>query len=88
MVSFVDMPGFGDPRFNMEEIAIEIEKAFSSGQKIQICLIVTKSTDYRLSIQEVIALNAIKSFLLHIEPEGFYCWISHCDISLPDEAFI
>jgi hypothetical protein len=87
-VSFVDVPGFGDPTFNIEEIAEEIEKVFSSGQKIQICLIVTKSTDYRLSFQEIIALKAIKTFLSDIKPEGFYCWISHCDVSEPDEIFI
>jgi len=87
-VSFFDVPGFGDPTFNIEQIAKEIEKAFSSGQKINICLIVTKSTDYRLSFQEIIALKAIKTFLSDMKPEGFYCWISHCDVSKPDEAFI
>jgi hypothetical protein len=87
-VSFVDVPGFGDPTFKIEDIAREIEKAFSSGQKIQKCLIVTKSTDYRLSINEIIALNAIKTFLSDMKPDGFYCWISHCDVSKPDEAFI
>jgi hypothetical protein len=87
-VSFFDVPGFGDPTFNIEQIAKEIEKAFSSGQKINICLIVTKSTDYRLSFQEIIALKAIKTFLSDMKPDGFYCWISHCDVSKPDEAFI
>ena len=87
-ISFVDVPGFGDPTFKMEDIAQEIEKAFSSGQKIQICLIVTKSTDYRLSLNEIIALRAIKTFLSDLKPEGFYCWISHCDVSKPDEDFI
>ena len=23
-----------------------------------------------------------------MKPEGFYCWISHCDVSKPDEDFI
>jgi hypothetical protein len=87
-VSFVDVPGFGDPTFKIEDIAREIEKAFSSGQKIQICLIVTKSTDYRLSINEIIALNAIITFLSDVKPDGFYCWISYCEVSKPDETFI
>ena len=47
-IRVIDIPGFGDPDFCMVDFAKELKKNFIKGNKIDICLIITKSTDYRV----------------------------------------
>jgi hypothetical protein len=35
-----------------------------------------------------VALKAIKTIFSDIKSDGFFCWISHCDVLYPDEALI
>ena len=79
-VRVIDMPGFGDPDLSMVDFANELKKKFVSGNKIDICLIVTKSTDYRMQLQEILAMKAMKEFLLNINPRSVYCLVTHVDI--------
>jgi len=60
---FIDMPGFGDPNLPLEQFGVQIAGLFTVNDKLDAIVIVTKATDYRLSLQEMIALRAIKKFL-------------------------
>jgi predicted GTPase len=66
IIRFIDMPGFGDPNLPLEKFAQQILQSLTADDKIDAVVIVTKATDYRLSLQEMIALRAIKKFMKFI----------------------
>ena len=66
IIRFIDMPGFGDPNLPLEKFAQQILQSLTAEDKIDAVVIVTKATDYRISLQEMIALRAIKKFLKFI----------------------
>ena len=51
-------------------------------------LIVLKIFDYRASMQEVIALKAIKNFFENFSPNQVFCIITHCDRDQPDDEVV
>ncbi|TNV76544.1 hypothetical protein FGO68_gene1542 [Halteria grandinella] len=64
------------------EIKAEIQ---SSDSTFDVALIVIKIFDFRASVQEVIALKAIKNFFELFSPKKVFCIITHCDCAAPDE---
>ena len=49
-VRVVDMPRLGDPDLPLSGFVSEIKQKLAKNNKVDICLIVTRSTDYRLSL--------------------------------------
>jgi hypothetical protein len=44
---------------------------------------VIRITDYRASVNEIIACRAMKEFLENLTPEHIFCCITHCDYNIP-----
>ncbi len=51
-------------------------------------MIVIKIFDYRASVQEVIALKAIKNFFDNFTPRQVFCIVTHCDLEVPSEEVL
>ena len=87
-VKVIDSAGFGDPTLSIKDIVKLFKKFFSSKDKIDIIVFVTKSTDSRLTLQERTTLISLKKFMTIIKPDSFFCLFSHTDVKLPNEDFI
>jgi hypothetical protein len=74
------MPGFGDPDLAMSDYAKKLISMFKKKKRIDACIIVTKATDLRLSVQEIITMKAIKKFILDVDPDEIYTVFTHCDL--------
>jgi hypothetical protein len=49
-----------------------------------VCIIVIKSTDDVIDIDQITALLAIKEFIKRLNPKFVFLFITHCDIKIPD----
>jgi hypothetical protein len=87
-VKVIDTAGFGDPTLSIKDIVKLFKKFFSSKDKIDIIVFVTKSTDSRLTLQERATLISLKKFMTIIKPDSFFCLFSHADVKMPNEDFI
>lgn len=79
-VKVIDTAGFGDPTLSIKDLVKEFKKVFSSNDKIDILIFVTRSTDSRLTLQERTTLISLKKFMIKIKPDSFFCLISHSDL--------
>jgi hypothetical protein len=51
-------------------------------------LMVIKSTDYRMTIEQILVAKAMKKFLENLKPICTFLIITHCDEKQPDAVFI
>jgi hypothetical protein len=79
-IKVYDVPGVGDIELPLSEIIEEISKKIGSYQVFDAALLVIKSTDYRESIQDIIAAKALMNFLVNFSPDRVFLVITHCDI--------
>ena len=83
-VKVFDIPGIGDHNMELTKVTDEI-RAKCGTQKFDACIIVVKATDYRVTIQEVLALKCMREFLTGFSAQRVFCVITHCDKHKPDE---
>jgi len=79
-VKVIETAGFGDPTLSVKDQVKQFKKVFSSKDKIDILIFVTRSTDVRVTLQERTTLTSLKKFMTVIKPDSFYFLISHSDI--------
>lgn len=79
-VKVIDTAGFADPTLSIKDLVKQFKKVFSSKDKIDILIFVTRSTDNRLTLQERTTLISLKKFMTIIKPDSFFCLITHTDI--------
>jgi septin family protein len=80
LLKVIDLPGFGDHSINLKTMVWQLKNQFSPSERIDVCIIVTKAIDYRITLQELTALSAIKNFLGSVKPDSIFCCITHCDL--------
>ena len=83
-VKVFDIPGIGDTNLELTKITDEIRVKCGT-QKFDACIIVVKATDYRVTLQEVLALKCMREFLVGFSAQRVFCVITHCDKFKPDE---
>ena len=79
-IKVIETGGFGDPTLSMRDQAKEFKRVFSSKDKIDILIFVTRSTDVRVTLQERTTLTSLKRFMTKIKPDSFFFLISHSDV--------
>ncbi|TNV72682.1 hypothetical protein FGO68_gene346 [Halteria grandinella] len=85
-IQVFDAPGVGDMELSLLNIVADIKASIQSNETtFDAAIIVIKIFDYRASVQEVIALRAIKNFFENFSPNQVFCIITHCDCAAPDE---
>ena len=67
---------------------LDIKIAIGHEQTIDAILLVIKSTDYRISVQETIAIKACVKFFTNFSPKHVFLVITHCDQQMPTDEFI
>ncbi|TNV80944.1 hypothetical protein FGO68_gene1750 [Halteria grandinella] len=88
-IQVFDAPGVGDMELSLINIVADIKASIQSNETtFDAALIVIKIFDYRASVQEVIALKAIKNFFENFSPNQVFCIITHCDCQAPDESTV
>lgn len=86
MLQVFDAPGVGDLELSLLQIVADIKnKIVQKQETFDAALMVIKLFDYRASVQEVIALKAIKNFFDNFQPSQVFCVITHCDKERPDD---
>lgn len=70
------------------QIVADIKGSIGHQTTFDAALIVIKLFDYRATVQEVIALKAIKNFFANFSPHQVFCIVTHCDLQTPDDAII
>ena len=83
-----DAPGVGDFNIPMGKIIENIMDSVGSKQWFDAALIVIRSTDYRLSVQEMIAIKAIAKLLIDHQPQNIFLIITHCDLQYPSDDLV
>ena len=88
MLRVYDAPGVGDFNIPMGDIIQNIMQTVGSKQCFDAALIVVRSTDYRLSVQEMIAIKAIAKLLIDHKPQNIFLIITHCDKQYPSDDLV
>lgn len=89
LIQLFDAPGVGDMELSLYNIVEDIRRSIQSKDTtFDAALIVIKIFDYRATVQEVIALKAIKNFFENFSPKQVFCIITHCDCAEPDQETI
>lgn len=83
-----DAPGVGDMELSLDQIVADIKSSIGSQTKFDAALIVIKVFDYRATVQEIIALKAIKNFFTNFSPKQIFMVVTHCDLHQPNELVI
>ncbi|CDW72080.1 UNKNOWN [Stylonychia lemnae] len=83
-----DGPGVGDFKICLDQIVLDIKLKIGHSQTFDGALIVIKSTDYRISVQETMAIKATVKFFSNFSPKHVFLIITHCDIESPTDDFI
>jgi hypothetical protein len=65
---------------SLKAIVDDIKSNIGHQEKFDAAIIIIRITDYRASINEVIACRAIKEFLENLTPQHIFCLITHCDL--------
>jgi len=79
----------GDIKLPIVRILSDIKESIGFKQNIDAALIVVKSTDYRESPQEIIAIKTISKMIDNSKPDNTYLILTHCDKNdKPLEDFI
>lgn len=55
-VKVFDIPGIGDPELPLADWVNEVKTKISTSEKIDMALIVLKAQDYRITLEEIMAL--------------------------------
>jgi hypothetical protein len=55
---------------------------------IDAALIVLKSTDYRMDIQQTIAIKMVGKYFENFDARKVFLVLTHCDIERPTDEFI
>lgn len=84
-VSVIDTPGLADPKIPVDTIIAKIKSKCGTNATFDAAILVLKSTDYRITIQQVISLKAISKLLENFKPKKIFAVFSHCDISNPSQ---
>jgi hypothetical protein len=72
----------------LRAIVDDISENIGTQEKFDAAIIVIKITDYRLTMNEIMALNAIKNFFENFEPSQVFCIVTHVDMGMPDPEVI
>jgi GTP-binding protein EngB required for normal cell division len=83
-----DAPGVGDFELTLDQIILDIKLSIGHDQGIDCALVVIQSTDYRITVQETIAIKAITKFFSNFSPKNVFLVITHCDQLNPSDSFI
>jgi len=51
-------------------------------------LMVIKSTDFRMNVEQIVVAKAMKKFLENLAPKSTFLCVTHCDESPPKPTFI
>lgn len=51
-------------------------------------LMVIKSTDFRMNVEQIVVAKAMKKFLENLAPKSTFLCLTHCDESPPKPTFI
>ena len=82
------MPGLADPDLPIEKWVEEIRNKISPQDIIDMALMVIKSTDFRMNVEQIMVAKAMKKFLENLQPKSTFLVITHCDKKDPDAVFI
>lgn len=88
VVHLFDVPGVADLELPVAEIVVDIKETIGTAQNFDAALILVKSTDYRIDVQQVIALKIIRKFFANFSPSNVFVIITHCDVENPAPEFI
>ena len=87
-LKLIDSPGVGDFNICLDEIVLKIKLKIGHNEVIDGALIVIKSTDYRITAQETIAIKAVLKFFSNFSSRHVFLVITHCDKFDPTDDFI
>ena len=62
-IKVFDIPGIGDPELPLSEWVTEIKNKLLTSENIDMALIVLKAQDYRITLEEIMSLQAMSKFL-------------------------
>lgn len=78
----------GDFNLCLDQIVLDIKTSIGHNEIIDCALIVIKSTDYRITVQETMAIKGCAKFFSNFSPANVYLVITHCDEQMPTDEFI
>jgi len=58
---------------------LDLKDGVGTDAVFDVALIVFKASDFRITIQEIMALKAMKAFFENFESHKVVCVITHCD---------
>ena len=87
VIKMYDTPGVGDINLPISTIVADIKVSIGSN-KIDASLFVIKALDYRMDIQQTIAIKVISKFFKNFNSRHVFLIITHADVDTPSEEFI
>ncbi|TNV80984.1 hypothetical protein FGO68_gene2489 [Halteria grandinella] len=74
-----DAPGVGDLQISIQQMILELQSGVGTTVSFDVTLMVFKASDTRITIQEIMALKAMKAFFDNFSSRKVMCVITHCD---------
>ncbi|TNV80945.1 hypothetical protein FGO68_gene1751 [Halteria grandinella] len=74
-----DAPGVGDLQISIQQMILDLEGGIGKTVSFDVTLMVFKASDTRITIQEIMALKAMKAFFDNFLSKKVLCVITHCD---------
>ena len=87
VIKIYDAPGVGDINLPLSQIVADIKVSIGSNN-IDASLFVIKAQDYRMDLQQTIAIKVISKFFKNFDSRHVFLIITHADVETPTDDFI
>ena len=88
MVKIFDVPGVGDQNIPLQQIVADIKLSIGSENPIDAAMLVVKSSDYRMDIQQTISIKMIGKYFENFDAKKVFLVYTHCDMQKPTDKEI